>query len=77
MSAAPRRTCRRLTLFGDGPADHVLPHVVLLGQVEQLADLAGSLGAQAAGDGAVGEARDVLLACGGPADVLDGTSRGS
>ena len=49
-------------LGGNGPLDHVLADVVLLGQVVQLADLRGSLGAEAAGDGVVGKAGDLLLA---------------
>lgn len=52
-----------LTFLGQGSAHHVLPDIVLLGQVEQLADLAGSLGAQAARHGAVGQSGDVLLTC--------------
>lgn len=60
-----RKTCVRvlLTFLSEGSAHHILPHIVLLGQVEQLADPAGSLGAQAARHGAVSQAGDVLLTC--------------
>lgn len=47
-------------LAGEGALDHVLTHIVLLAQVEQLADLGGTLGAQAAGHGAVGQPGDLL-----------------
>ena len=54
----------RLTFFSHRSPHHVLSDVVLLGQVEELADLAGPLGSQAARDGAVGQARDFLLTWG-------------
>jgi len=43
----------------EGAGDHVLLEVVLLGEVEELADLVGALGAKALGGGGVGEADDV------------------
>merc|ERR1740129_1383025 len=43
------------------PLDDVLPHVVLLGEVEQFPDLGGSLGPEAARDGVVGESGDLLV----------------
>jgi hypothetical protein len=43
-------------------ADDILAHIVVLGQVEQLADLVGSLGAANAWHDAVGQAIDLLLA---------------
>jgi len=43
-------------------AHHVLAHVVVLAQVEQLADVVGTLGAAHAWHDAVGEAVDLLLA---------------
>mmetsp|Transcript_28863 Transcript_28863/g.71984 ORF Transcript_28863/g.71984 Transcript_28863/m.71984 type:complete len:274 (-) Transcript_28863:26-847(-) len=46
----------------DGPADDVRPHVLVLGQRKELADLVGALGTQAAGLVAVGEAGDVVVA---------------
>ena len=39
-----------------GPLDHVLAHVVVLGQVEKLADLGGTLGSQTTRDSGIGEA---------------------
>ena len=46
-----------------GAADNEVTHVVLLGQTEQLADVAGSLGSQTAGlgGGLVSESGDLLL----------------
>ena len=48
----------------EGAAHHEVTHVVLLGQTEQLADVASSLGSKAAGlgGGLVGESGDLLLA---------------
>ncbi|EJK60870.1 hypothetical protein THAOC_18712 [Thalassiosira oceanica] len=46
-------------LAGEGAADDVLADVVLLGEVEELADLRRALGSEAAGDGRVGEAGDL------------------
>ena len=43
------------------PPDHVLTDVILLGQVEELADLAGPLGPQATGNGLVCQPRDVVV----------------
>lgn len=48
-------------LASEGALDHILAHIILLAQVEQLADLGGTLGAQAAGHGAVSQSRDILL----------------
>ena len=58
----PLRSSGGLTFFSQWSPHNVLPDIVLLGQVEELADLAGPLGSQAAGHGAVGQAGDVLLA---------------
>merc|ERR1719418_236062 len=44
-----------------GPLDHVLAHVVVLGQVEKLADLGGTLGSQTTRDGGIGEAGNVVV----------------
>lgn len=52
-----------LTLFSQGSPHNILPHIILLSQVEELADLAGPLGSKAARDGAVGQTGNVLLAC--------------
>lgn len=49
-------------LGGDLAADNVLADIILLGEVEELADPAGALGAQAAGDLSVGEAGDFIVA---------------
>ena len=49
-------------LDGQGTLDHVLAHVVILAEVEQLADLGGSLGSQSTGNGVVSEAGDFVLA---------------
>ena len=48
----------------EGAAHHEVTHVVLLGQTEQLADVASSLGSKAAGlgGGLVSESGDLLLA---------------
>lgn len=55
-----------LSLFAsDGALDHILTHIVLLAQVEQLANLGGTLGAQAAGHRAVGQPGDLLSREGG------------
>ena len=48
-----------LKLAGNG----VLGHIVLLPEVEELADVVRALGTQAAGDLAVGQAGDVLFFC--------------
>merc|ERR1719454_1895059 len=49
-------------LHGERPLDDVLADVIILGQVKQLPDLAGALGSQPAGDGVVGQSRDLGLA---------------
>ncbi len=49
-------------LDGQGPLDHVLTDVVVFVQVEELADLGGSLRAQTPWDGGVGQTGDLLLA---------------
>jgi len=51
-----------VVLGGQRATHHKATHIILLPQVEQLADLAGTLGSQATWDGGVGEAGDVLLA---------------
>ena len=48
-------------LKGEWPLDDVLANIVLLGQVEQLPDLAGTLGSQPARDGVVGQSGDLSL----------------
>jgi len=47
---------------GERSSHDILPHVVVLGEVEELADLGGSLGAARARHEAVGEAVDLGLA---------------
>ena len=42
--------------------DHVLPHIILLGQVEEFADLGSPLGTKTLGKDVVGEAWDFVLA---------------
>ena len=49
-------------LQGQGPLDHVLAHVIVLSQVEQLTDLGGTLGSEPAGDGVVGQAGNLSIA---------------
>jgi len=49
-------------LEGERTFDDILANVVILGQVEQLPDLGGSLGPETAGDGVVGEAGNLLVA---------------
>ena len=53
-----------LTLLSQGSSDHILSDIILLGQVEELADLAGPFGSKTAGHGAVGQAWDLVLTCG-------------
>jgi len=50
-----------LLLVGAGASNDVLAHIILVAEVEQLADLAGTLGTNTAGDDLVGKARDLLL----------------
>ena len=47
-------------LGGEGPLQHVLAHVVLLAEVEELADLVGPLGSEPARDGDVRQAGNLL-----------------
>merc|ERR1719175_601339 len=57
--------CRKLLLLsilqGKGPLNDILADIVLLGQVEKLPDLAGTLGSQPARDGVVGQSRNLSL----------------
>jgi len=48
-------------LKGEWPLDDVLANIVLLGQVEQLPNLAGTLGSQPARDGVVGQSGNLSL----------------
>ena len=48
-------------LKGEWPLDDVLANIVLLGQVEQLPNLAGTLGSQPARDGVVGQSGNLGL----------------
>merc|ERR1719370_717234 len=48
-------------LEGKGPLNDILANVILLGQVEKLPDLAGTLGSQPARDGVVSQSRDLSL----------------
>ena len=58
---AQNRTEREKLLYLlDGAANDVLAHIILLGEVEQLADLGRALGPEAAGDGHVGQTGQVL-----------------
>lgn len=50
-----------LTFFGQGSPHHVLPDIILLSQIEELANLAGPLGTKTARDSAVGQPGNVLL----------------
>lgn len=56
------RACLLALLVGERAADDVLAHIVLLGQVEEPADLVRTLRTEAASNTRVGEAGDVLLA---------------
>lgn len=47
-------------LQGQRTLNYKLSHIILLGQVEQLADLGCSLRSQASRDGGVGQTRDFL-----------------
>ena len=53
-------------LEGAAVGRHVLAHIVVLGEVEQLADAGGALGAAHAGHLAVGQAGQLLLTCAQP-----------
>merc|ERR1719367_1922721 len=44
-----------------GPLNDILANVILLGQVEKLPDLAGTLGSQPARDGVIGQSGDLSL----------------
>merc|ERR1712211_119281 len=48
-------------LQGKGPLNDILANVILLGQVERLPNLAGTLGSQPAGDGVVGQSGNLGL----------------
>lgn len=50
-----------LTFFSQGSPHDILPNIILLSQVEELADLAGPLGTKTARDSAVGQPGNVLL----------------
>merc|ERR1712142_344074 len=43
-----------------GPPDNILADIILLGQVEELADLGGSLRPKATGNSFIGQARDLI-----------------
>jgi len=52
-----------LALLGrQRPLDDVLPDIIALAQVEELADVGGTLGSQTPGDGVVGQSGDLGLA---------------
>ena len=59
-------------LLGQRPPDNVLADVIVLGQVEELPDLAGSLGPESPGDGVVGQPGDLGLALLHDGQVEDG-----
>jgi len=50
-----------LLLVGGLTSNDVLEHIILVSEVEQLADLAGTFGTTTAGDNLVGKTRDLLL----------------
>ncbi|MCM8651532.1 hypothetical protein MZO44_15720, partial [Lactiplantibacillus sp. E932] len=47
--------------FSERSPDHILPDIILFGQVEELTDPASSFGSQAARDSAISQPRNVLL----------------
>ena len=57
-----RLVLRLLALLVDLATDHKLGDVVILGQVEQLADVRGALGSQATRAGHVGDTRELTRA---------------
>ena len=59
-------------LAGKGTRNNVLADIIILGQVEQLADVVGSLGTQTTGDSVVGQSWDLLLSLLGDNQVKDG-----
>lgn len=50
-----------LTFFSQGSPHDILPNIILLSQVEELADLAGPLGTKTTRDSAGGQPGNVLL----------------
>merc|ERR1712105_319230 len=48
-------------LQGKGPLNDILANVILLGQLENFLDLAGTLGSQPARDGVIGQSGDLSL----------------
>merc|ERR1719500_456966 len=62
LSVSPGSKLLLLSILkGKGPLNDILADVVLLGQVEKLPDLAGTLRSQPAGDGVVGQSGDLCL----------------
>ena len=59
-------------LGGQGTPDDVLTDIIVLGQVEQLPDLAGSLGPESPGDGVVGQPGDLGVSLLDDGQVEDG-----
>ncbi len=55
-------SCNFLTFLGRQRSPHnILTDIIFFAEIEQLADLAGSLGSKATGDGCVSQTRDVIL----------------
>ena len=59
-------------LKGQGPLDHVLADIIILAQVKQLPDLAGTLGSKSPGDGVIGESGDLTFTLLDNGQVEDG-----
>jgi len=55
------KTSSSLTFFSQRSPHNILPHIILLSQVEELADLASPLGTKTTRDGAVGQTGNILL----------------
>lgn len=64
-----------LSLLGHTAADNVLAHIVFAGEVEQLADLAGALGSEAADTAGVRDTLDLGISALDNDDVKDGDIR--
>ena len=59
-------------LAGEGTRNNILANIIILGQVEQLADVVRSLGTQPTGDSVVGQSWDLILSLLGNHQVKDG-----
>lgn len=66
-----------LAILGHTAAHNVLAHIILAGEVEQLADAVGALGAETAGSSRVSETLDLGVTALGDGDVQNGNITGN